>query len=132
MSDKQNQAGVKCIIICSKDGVPLVTVKVEEKINEALIAPFFSALDSFTGDNIDALSESLIKTGNLDILVKKKHGLILIAILDKKLKKIGIGSEAEQALDLFYEMYKEEIDLMNKRATLDLNIFKKFEVLLNK
>ena len=53
------------------------------------------------------MKESVVKAGELDMLIKKKHGLILIAIMDKNMKKVQIGIEAEQALDLVYEMYKE-------------------------
>ena len=108
------------------------TVKIDDDFNEDLIAPFFSSLQGLSGDKIDLFSESLMKGGNLDILVKKKHGLILLAFMDKNMKKIQIGIEAEQALDLIYEMYNEEIEKLLKNIPIDLSIFKKFEILLSK
>jgi prefoldin subunit 5 len=80
---------------------------------------------------LDALNETLIKGGKLETLVVQKHGLFLIALMDKHMKKVKIGVEAEQALDLFYEMYKQEIENLDETC-LDLESFKKFEVLLKK
>ncbi|MFO8019721.1 MAG: roadblock/LC7 domain-containing protein [Promethearchaeia archaeon] len=122
---------VKAVIIASENGIPLVSVKVDDQINESLIAPFFSALRRFSEENLDALNETLIKGGKLETLVVRKYGLFLIALMDKHMKKIKIGKEAEQALDLFYKMYKQEIDNLDETC-LDLEGFKKFEVLLKR
>ncbi|MHA1490944.1 MAG: hypothetical protein ACTSRI_15020 [Promethearchaeota archaeon] len=136
MSKEENsnnsKLGMKAVIISTSTGIPLASVKIDEKLDEKIIAPFFSALHSFSDENLDVVKESLIKTGNLDMLLQKKHGLILIAIMDKSMKKVEIGIEAEQALDLVYEMYKEEIDKINKNINIDLTPFRRFEVLLEK
>ncbi|MHA1147846.1 MAG: hypothetical protein ACTSR8_06335 [Promethearchaeota archaeon] len=130
--EKNSEVGIKGVIISTKNGIPLASVKIDENLDENLIAPFFSALHYFSDETLGALNESVIKAGNLDMLITKKHELILIAIMDKSMKKVQIGLEAEQALDLIHEMYKEEIDKLNQGIGVDLNIFKKFEVLLKK
>ncbi|MEJ2249606.1 MAG: hypothetical protein P8Y97_08105 [Candidatus Lokiarchaeota archaeon] len=122
---------VKAVIIASSEGIPLVSVKVDEKFKEDLIAPFFSAIKNFSEEQIGTLNESLIKGGDSDVLVVHHHNLILIAIMDSSLQKQGINEEAKEALDIFYKMYEEEIETIDK-SCLDLTIFKRFEVLLEK
>jgi predicted regulator of Ras-like GTPase activity (Roadblock/LC7/MglB family) len=122
---------VKAVIISTSNGVPLVSVKVDESFNEELIAPFFSAIKNFSEEQIGSLSESLIKGGDSDVLVVQEHELILIAIMDKSLKKINIEREAREALHNFHEMFEEEIHAMDE-GCVDLQIFKQFEDALKK
>ncbi|TXT59435.1 MAG: hypothetical protein BAJALOKI2v1_210036 [Promethearchaeota archaeon] len=122
---------VKAVIISTSNGVPLVSVKVDESFDEELIAPFFSAIHNFSEVQIGSLSESLIKGGDSDVLLVQEHDLILIAIMDKSLKKIDIEKEAREALYNFHNIYKEEINTM-KKDCVDLKVFKKFEILLKK
>jgi len=122
------------VIIATSNGVPLVSVKVDNKnkeINENLIAPFFSALSKYSEENIASLDETLIKGGRVETLIIKKHELILIALMDKDMKKVKIAVEAEKALDLFFEMYQKELENFDKTC-VNLDIFDKFEVLLKK
>jgi hypothetical protein len=122
------------VIIATLNGIPLVSVKVDEKdekINEHLIAPFFSALSTYSEENLASLNETLIKGGKVETLIVKKHGLILIALMDKNMKKVKIAVEAEEALDLFYEMFKNELKNFDKTC-INLDIFDKFKMLLKK
>lgn len=123
---KERKHEVKAVIISTSNGVPLVSVKVDETFNEELIAPFFSAIKNFSEEQIGSLSESLIKGGDSDVLVVQEHELILIAIMDKSLKKINIEREAREALHNFHEMYKKEIHAMDQ-GSVDLHIFKEFQ-----
>jgi hypothetical protein len=127
----QKKHGLKAVIISSREGIPLVSVKLDPKIDEALIAPFFSALNQFSEENLQAYNETLIKGGELETLVVEKHGIRLIALMDKRMKKIQIGKEAEMTLDLFYEMYEKEIEQFEE-GCIDLEIFEKFEVLMKR
>lgn len=129
------KAKVKAVIIATNNGVPLVTVKIGSDIDEKLISPFFSAIKQFSENALDFSKEGLdflqIKGGEVETLVARNHGLILIALMDKEMKKVGVREEAEQALDLFYEMYEDEIKQMEE-GCVDLNIFEKFEAVLKK
>lgn len=78
---KERKHEVKAVIISTSNGVPLVSVKVDETFNEELIAPFFSAIKNFSEEQIGSLSESLIKGGDSDVLVVQEHELILIVTL---------------------------------------------------
>ncbi|MGV9171124.1 MAG: hypothetical protein ACOC35_00970 [Promethearchaeia archaeon] len=127
----QMKYGLKAVIISSSNGIPLVSVKLDPEIDEALIAPFFSALNQFSVENLRAYNETLIKGGELETLVVQKHGIRLIALMDKRMKKVQIGKEAEMTLDLFYEMYEEEIEQFEE-GCVDLGVFKKFEILIKR
>ncbi|TXT57243.1 MAG: hypothetical protein BAJALOKI1v1_1830003 [Promethearchaeota archaeon] len=122
---------VKAVIIASSHGIPLVSVKTDETFDEGLIAPFFSAIKNFSDTQLGSLKESLIKGGDYDVLVVQQHELILIAIMDSSLKKIDIEQEAKEALHSFHMMFEDEIDSLDKTC-LDLNVFTKFQVLLEK
>jgi len=122
---------IKIIIIATKMGVPLVSLKVDEQWNEHLVAPFLSAVHGFSDEKLGALDETLVKAGDLDMYVRKKHNLMLIAIMDKEMKKIEIGKQADTALELFYKFYQDEIDSMDYNNP-EMSQFEKFEVLLKK
>ncbi len=126
---------IKAVIIATSHGVPLVSVKSSSEIDEKLISPFFSAIKNFSENTLDFSKEGLdflqIKGGKVETLIARNHDLILIALMDKDMKKIGVKKEAEEALNLFYEMYKDELQEMDATC-VDLNVFKKFEVILEK
>ncbi|TFF97985.1 MAG: hypothetical protein EU547_02825 [Promethearchaeota archaeon] len=132
-SSNLRSAKVKAVIIATNNGIPLVSVKTSSKIDEKLISPFFSAIKQFSESTLDFSKEGLdflhIKGGDVESLVARNHGLILIALMDKEMKKIGVQKEAEEALDLFYEMYRKELDEMENNC-VDLNVFKEFEAVL--
>jgi predicted regulator of Ras-like GTPase activity (Roadblock/LC7/MglB family) len=123
---KNRKHQVKAVIIASSNGIPLVSVKIDERFEEELIAPFFSAIKNFSDQKLGSLKESLIKGGEHDVLVVQQHGLILIAIMDSSLKKIDIEDEAKQALHNFHKMFEQEIESLDT-SCLDLNVFKQFE-----
>ena len=138
-TDKNNQtlqtAKVKAVIIAKSNGVPLATVKTDADIDEELISPFFSAIKQFSENTLDFSKHGLdflqIKGGEVESLIARNHDLILIALIDKEMKKEDMKEGAEDTLDLFYEMFKTELEKMEEES-VDLNIFKKFEVIMKK
>jgi len=128
-------AKVKAVIIATNNGVPLVSVKTSSEIDEKLISPFFSAIKQFSENALDFSKQGLdflqIKGGKVETLVARNHNLILIALMDKDMKKVGVKKEAEEALNLFYEMYKDELKQMEENC-VNLHVFEKFEAVLKK
>ena len=64
---------IKSVIIAHTNGLPLVSVKVDKGLDENIIAPFFSAMQTFSDQNIGKMDTSRIKAGNLDLLYLRKH-----------------------------------------------------------
>ena len=73
------------------------------------------------------IEEITIKGLDIQMIIVSKHKLILIAIMDKEFLKHGIRKEAEKVLDLFYSLYKNEID-----EGVDVNTFNSFKKVLYK
>ncbi len=59
------------------------------------------------------------------MIVVYKFNLILIAIMDKNFNKSNIREEAEKVLELFYSIYKIEIE-----KCVDVNLFDSFKNIL--
>ncbi len=57
------------------------------------------------------------------MIVVYKYNLIFVAILDKEFVKHDIREEAEKALDMFYSLYRREID-ENCNEVSQFNSFK--------
>lgn len=62
------------------------------------------------GNNLGEIKEINIKGLDVDMIIVYKYGLIFVAILDKEFHKQDIREEAEKSLDLFYTLYRTEIN----------------------
>ncbi len=59
------------------------------------------------------------------MIIVYKFDLILIAIMDKNFNKQNIREEAEKMLEIFYSIYKNEID-----KCMDVSLFDSFKNIL--
>lgn len=73
------------------------------------MSSFVGALGLF-GENLGRIEEINIKGLDVEMIVVYKYNLIFVAILDKEFKKHNIREEAEKSLDMFYSLYRTEID----------------------
>jgi hypothetical protein len=62
------------------------------------------------GENLGQIEEINIKGLDVEMIVVYKYNLIFVAILDKEFVKHDIRGEAEKSLDMFYSLYRKEID----------------------
>ncbi|MFX0035200.1 MAG: hypothetical protein ACFE9I_06120 [Candidatus Hermodarchaeota archaeon] len=73
------------------------------------MSSFVGALGLF-GENLGQIEEINIKGLDVDMIVVYKYNLIFVAILDKEIIKHNIRDEAEKSLDMFYSLYRKEIN----------------------
>jgi hypothetical protein len=92
-----------------------------------LLSSFVGALSLFGEENMGKIEEITIKGLDIQMIIVCKHKLILIAIMDKEFLKQDIRNEAEKALDMFYSLYKNEIE-----ECVDVFIFDSFKKILLK
>jgi len=118
---------IKAVIIARDSGVPLVSVVNDPDIDVALIPAFVSALHVFGKNNLGKIQEILIKGLEIDMFIVAKYNLIIIAMMSPDIKKIDIRQEAEDALDAFYEFFKEELNCNGNC----LDVFSPFEKILS-
>lgn len=71
------------------------------------------------------IQEITIKGLDIQMIIVSKHNLILIAIMDKEIMKHNIREEAEKSLDMFYSLYKNEIN-----ECVDVCMFDSFKKIL--
>ncbi len=62
------------------------------------------------------------------MIIVYKYGLIFVAILDKEFAKDDIRREAEKSLDMFYSLYRTEIN----SNTFEISQFEPFKNILSK
>lgn len=99
----------------------------DSEINPILLSSFVGALSLFGEENMGRIEEITIKGLDIQMIIVCKHKLILIAIMDKKFLKQSIREEAEKALDMFYSLYKNEIE-----ESVDVFMFDSFKKILLK
>jgi hypothetical protein len=116
---------LKGIIICKETGEYLLDLILDSNINPVLLSSFVGALRLF-GNNLGEIEEILIKGIDVEMIVVYKYSLIFIAILDKEFIKHNIRNEAEKALDLFYTLYRTEINSDN----IEISQFEPFKTTL--
>ncbi len=104
-----NHKGIKGIVICEESGQYLLDLILDTKINPVLLSSFVGALGLF-GENLGQIEEINIKGLDVEMIIVYKYNLIFVAILDKGFARLGIREEAEKALDMFYSLYRTEID----------------------
>ncbi|MFW9973372.1 MAG: hypothetical protein ACFFDF_24525 [Candidatus Odinarchaeota archaeon] len=73
------------------------------------MSSFVGALGLF-GENLGRIEEINIKGLDVEMIIVYKYNLIFVAILDKEFVKHNIREEAEKSLDMFYSLYRKEID----------------------
>ncbi|MHA1791964.1 MAG: hypothetical protein ACTSVI_04915 [Promethearchaeota archaeon] len=125
------EIGVKAVVIALKSGTPLVSVKIDDKLDEALIAPFFNAIKSFSNEVLGSHQEILFKSGDMFLYAFEKTyedlELMIFALISDNIPKINLHLEAETTLDTFVNAYG--VDFI-KQWSGDLEIFKPFEIAL--
>jgi len=118
---------LKGIVICKETGIYLLDLILDSEINPILLSSFVGALSLFGEENMGRIEEITIKGLDIQMVIVSKNKLILIAIMDKEFLKQGIREEAEKALDMFYSLYKNEIE-----ECVDVCIFDSFKKILYK
>ncbi|MFX0148191.1 MAG: hypothetical protein ACFE8E_10655 [Candidatus Hodarchaeota archaeon] len=126
-TDSEVSKLLKGIIICKETGVYLLDLILDSEINPILLSSFVGALSLFGEENMGKIEEITIKGLDIQMIIVSKNKLILIAIMDKEFLKDGIREEAEKALDMFYTLYKNEIE-----DCVDVYIFDSFKKILYK
>ena len=74
-----------------------------------MLSSFVGALGLF-GENLGRIEEINIKGLDVEMIIVYKYNLIFVAILDKEFLKYDIREEAEKSLDMFYSLYRREIE----------------------
>jgi hypothetical protein len=130
MSDQEDKLDyhyMKAIVICKESGEYLLDLILDSEINPILLSSFIGALALFGKDNMGKIKEITVKGLDLEMIIVSKYELILITIMDKAYVRENIREEAEKALDMFYLLYKE--DLENSLHTGVFESFKKILIL---
>jgi len=100
-----------------------------------LLSSFVGALGLF-GENLGRIEEINIKGLDVEMIVVYKYNLIFVAILDKEFLKDNIRDEAEKSLDMFYSLYRKEIDEncneVSQFSSFKNVLFKQIEEYFNK
>ncbi len=97
----------------------------DSEINPVLLSAFVGALSMFGKENLGRIKEIRVIGLDVDMIVVSKHGLVLIALMDKDFAKREIRAEGEKLLDLFYSMYEKSIE-----DCIEISQFKKFKEIL--
>lgn len=118
---------IKGIIICKETGIYLLDLILDTELNPILLSSFVGALSLFGEENMGKIEEITIKGLDIQMIIVSKHKLILIAIMDKEFLKHNIREEAEKALDMFYSLYKNEIN-----ESVEVTMFESFKKILYK
>jgi hypothetical protein len=114
-------------VICKESGEYLLDLILDTKIDPVLLSSFVGALRLF-GNNLGELEEINIKGLDVDMIIVYKYNLIFVAILDKEFLKHNIRKEAEKSLDMFYTLYRTEINNDN----YEISQFESFKNILAK
>lgn len=101
---------LKGIIICKESGIYLLDLILDSDINPVLLSSFVGALQLFGAENMGKIEEITIKGLSIDMIIVNKYDLVMITILDKSFVKNDIRAESEKALDMFYSIYRDEIE----------------------
>ena len=116
---------IKGIVICKETGIYLLDFILDTKINPILLSSFVGALSLFGEENLGRIEEITIKGLDIQMIIVNKYNLTFIAIMDKDFVKHNIRIEAEKSLDMFYNLYCDEIG-----EDVDTNTFDPFKEVL--
>jgi len=88
----------------------LLDLILDSDINPLLLSSFVGALQLFGSENMGKIEEITIKGLSIDMIIVNKYNLVMITIMDKSFVKNDIRGESEKALDMFYAIYRDEIE----------------------
>ena len=128
MSDQEellDYSFMKAIVISKISGEYLLDLILDSDINPILLSSFIGALSLFGKENLGKIKEITIKGLDLEMIMVSKYDLILIAIIDKAYVRESLRDEAEKALDMFYLLYKEDIE-----SSIHTGVFESFKKIL--
>lgn len=100
---------IHALIISDTDGNFLVHLIRNGELDEALLSGFIAALNMFGKQTIGDLNEISLTGLDVSLLVVSKYDLVCIVIMDADLTEIDFKEGCENALDAFYEKYREDI-----------------------
>ena len=101
---------IRAVVICKETGEYLVDQILDSNINPLMISSFVSALSMFGRENMGKIEEISVKGIDVEMTIVAKHGLILIALMDKDFYRDLIRQNGENILDLFYNIYQKDLD----------------------
>ena len=116
---------LKGIVICKESGEYLLDFILDTHIDPVLLSSFVGALRLF-GDNLGEIEEINIKGLDVNMIIVYKYNLIFVAIMDKSFSRDNIRDEAVKALDMFYTLYRVEMN----QEFIDLTQFESFKKIL--
>ncbi len=128
MSDQEellDYSFMKAIVISKISGEYLLDLILDSDINPILLSSFIGALSLFGKENLGKIKEITIKGLDLEMIMVSKYDLILIAIIDIAYVRESLRDEAEKALDMFYLLYKEDIE-----SSIHTGVFESFKKIL--
>ena len=79
------------------------------------------------GENLGEIEEINIKGLDVEMIIVYKYNLIFVAILDKEFIKHDMREEAEKSLDMFYTLYRTEIN----KNSYEVSQFQSFKKILS-
>jgi hypothetical protein len=118
---------IKGIVICKETGEYLLDLILDTDIDPVLLSSFVGALALFSLSNLGKLEEIIVKGLNIEMFIVSRNHLILVIIFDKNWGSGIIHEEAEEALNMFYYTYKDEIN----KIPIDVSKLESFKNLLN-
>lgn len=125
-SDFKELNFVKAIVICKESGEYLLDLILDYQINPILLSSFVGALSLFGKDGLGQIKEITIKGLDLELIIINKHDLVFLAIVDKSFMSDKIREDYEKSLDMFYLLYKKDIE----QYSLDTARFESFKKIL--
>ncbi|MHA1680979.1 MAG: hypothetical protein ACTSUE_08215 [Promethearchaeota archaeon] len=127
----EKNANIKAVVITDNAGSPLVKIKLDNRFDENLMGPFISAIRAFSNEILGEGREFQFHAGEQELycLTKWFDGLelMIFALMEKKMEKVNIREEAEEALDVFVRVYG--VDAI-KSWNGNVGQFKQFEIAL--
>ncbi len=125
-SDFKELNFIKAIVICKESGEYLLDYILDHQINPILLSSFVGALSLFGKDGLGQIKEITIKGLDLELIIINKHKLVLLVILEKSFVSDKIREDYEKSLDMFYLLYKKDIE----QYSLDTARFESFKKIL--
>lgn len=125
-SDFKELNFVKAIVICKESGEYLLDLILDHQINPILLSSFVGALSLFGKDGLGQIKEITIKGLDLELIIINKHDLVFLAIVDKSFMSDKIREDYEKSLDMFYLLYKKDIE----QYSLDTARFESFKKII--
>ena len=131
--NKEARNQFKMIVFATASGLPLVSVKMDPSLSEEFLTPFFSSIHTYADmGGLDA-NETRIQINDMETIINRKDSLMLIGVFHKSMKKLPTMQEnMYKMLELFADMYRDELIGIQNNEPIDMNVFTRFEVLINR